>query len=95
MEIRDVFYEASPISWTLVQNNQVDFLVVWGTADEMVDSETQSIRFVTALNRAGNVTRTVPITGAPHFWISEPLDEPHSYTGVLAPKLLRFLAERL
>jgi acetyl esterase/lipase len=95
MEIRDVFYEASPISWTLVQNNQVDFLVVWGTADEMVDSQMQSIRFVTALNRAGNFTRTVPITNAPHYWISEPLDEPHSYTGFVAPKLLRFFAERL
>jgi len=29
------------------------------------------------------------------FWITEPLDEPHSYTGFLAPKLMRFLAERL
>ena len=95
MEIRDIFYEASPISWTTIHNNHVDFLVVWGTADEMVDSEAQSSRFVTALNRAGNFTRTVPITGAPHYWISEPLDEPHSYTGFLAPKLLRFLAQRL
>ena len=28
MEIRDAFYEASPISWTTTQNNHVDFLVV-------------------------------------------------------------------
>jgi acetyl esterase/lipase len=95
MEIRDVFYEASPISWTTIHNNQADFLVVWGTADDMVDFEKQSLPFVTALRRAGNYTRTVPIVGAPHFWIAEPLEEPHSYTGFLAPKLLRFLGERL
>jgi acetyl esterase/lipase len=95
MEIRDVFYEASPISWTTIRNNYVDFLVVWGTADHMVDFKTQSLPFVTALKRPGNFTRTVPIEGAPYFWISEPLEEPHSYTDFLAPKLLRFLKERL
>jgi acetyl esterase/lipase len=95
MEIRDVFYEASPINWTTIRNNYVDFLVTWGTADDMVDFKTQSLPFVTALKRAGNFTRTGPIEGAPHFWISEPLDEPHSYTGFLAAKLLRFLTERL
>jgi acetyl esterase/lipase len=94
MENRDVYYEASPLSWTVTRNNRVDFLVVWGTADDSVDYQTQSIPFVTALKRAGNYTRTVPIEGAPHFWISEPLDEPHSYASFLAPKLLRFLNER-
>ena len=95
MENRDVFYEASPLNWTTIHNNQADFLVVWGTADDMADYRTQSAPFVTALKRAGTYTRTVPIEGAPHFWISEPLDEPHSHTGFLAPKLLHFLAERL
>jgi hypothetical protein len=61
-------------------------------ADEMVDSEAQSVRFVTGLNRAGNFTRTVPITGAPHYWISEPLDEPHSYTGYATSILCRLVA---
>jgi acetyl esterase/lipase len=91
MEIRDVFYEASPLSWTTHHNNQASFLVVWGTADDIVEAESQSIPFVTALKRAGNYTRTVPVEGAPHFWIAEPLDEPHSYAGFLAPKLLHFL----
>jgi acetyl esterase/lipase len=95
MEIRDVFYEASPLSWTTIHNNQAAFLVVWGTADDIVAAEEQSIPFVTALKRAGNYTRTVPIEGAPHFWMWEPLDEPHSFTGFLAPKLLRFLADCL
>ena len=95
MENRDIYYEASPISWTTIHNNKADFLVVWGTADDIADHRTQSIPFVTALKRAGTYTRTVPIEGAPHFWISEPLDEPHSYAGFLAPKLLRFLRVRL
>jgi acetyl esterase/lipase len=95
MEIRDAFYEASPLSWTIIDNNQADFLVVWGTADDIADYQTQSIPFLTALKRAGTYTRTVPIEGAPHFWISEPIDEPHSYSGFLAPRLLRFLNERL
>jgi len=95
MEDRDVYYEASPISWTTIHNNQAAFLVVWSTADDIVDYQAQSVPFVTALKRAGNYTRTVPIEGVPHYWISEPLDEPHSYTSFLAPKLLRFLAERL
>jgi acetyl esterase/lipase len=95
MEIRDTFYEASPLSWTTIHNTQADFLVVWGTADDIADYQTQSIPFLTALKRAGTYTRTVPIEGAPHFWISEPIDEPHSSTGFLAPRLLRFLSERL
>lgn len=95
MEIRDPHYEASPISWTTIHNNQPDFLVVWGTADDSSDHQTQSVPFVTALKRSGTFTRTIPIEGAPHSWISEPLDEPNSYTSFLVPKLLRFLNERL
>src|SRR5262249_59813643 len=49
MEIRDVFYEASPVSWTTIHNNRAAFLVVWGTADDVVDAASQSIPFVTAL----------------------------------------------
>ena len=28
----------------------------------------------------------MPIAGASHLWIGEPLDEPHSYTSFLAPE---------
>jgi acetyl esterase/lipase len=95
MAIRDVFYEASPINWTAFHTNGIPFLVVWGTADDVVEPESQSIPFYTALKRAGNTTWIVSVQGAPHFWIQEPLDEPHSYSGFLAPKLLRFLGEYL
>jgi dipeptidyl aminopeptidase/acylaminoacyl peptidase len=93
--IRDTYYEASPLSWATVHHNQAAFLVVWGTEDDIVDATTQSLPFVTALKRAGFYTRTVPVLGAPHFWIREPLDEPTSYPAFLAPRLLRFLTERL
>ncbi|MBM2811929.1 MAG: esterase/lipase [Chloroflexi bacterium] len=95
MQIRDRFYEASPISWTKFDNNGAAFLVVWGTADDVVDAETQSIPFVTALKRANGFVRTAPIQGAPHYWVHEPLDDPQSYSSFFAPKLMRFLAERL
>jgi len=33
--------------------------------------------------------------GASHYWLTDPIDEPGSYSGFFAPRLLRFLAERL
>jgi hypothetical protein len=35
------------------------------------------------------------VQGAPHYWMNDPIDEPTSYSGFLAPRLLRFLAEKL
>ncbi len=95
MDVPERFIEASPLYWATVHNRHAAFLVVWGTADDVVDPTTQSERFVAALKRADIFTRTVPIVGAPHYWIDEPLDEPTSYTRFLAPRLLRFLAEHL
>jgi acetyl esterase/lipase len=95
MAIRDTYYEASPINWATFHHNQPAFLVVWGTADDIVDATTQSVAFVTALKRADFYVRTVPVLGAPHFWIREPFDDPMNYPAFLAPRLLRFLAERL
>ena len=47
--------------------------------------------------RARN-SRTCVLHGAPHYWLSDPIAEPDgtmSHAGFLAPRLLRFLAERL
>jgi hypothetical protein len=33
--------------------------------------------------------------GAGHYWLNAPLDERGSYTGFFAPRLMRFLAEKL
>jgi hypothetical protein len=53
MESKQLFYEASPLTYTTIDNNQTAFLVVWGTEDDIVDSRSQSEVFVTALKQAG------------------------------------------
>jgi acetyl esterase/lipase len=95
MESKQLFYEASPLTYTTIDNNQTAFLVVWGTEDDIVDPRSQSEVFVRALKQAGFFIRTVIVPGAPHFWMWEPIDEPTSYTGFLAPRLLRFLQSQL
>ena len=95
MESKKLFYEASPLTYTTLDNNHTAFLVVWGTEDDIVDAPSQSGEFVTALKQAGFFVRTVIVPGAPHFWMPDPLDEPGSHTGYLAPRLLRFLQNRL
>jgi acetyl esterase/lipase len=89
------YFEASPVAYTTTHANATSFLVCWGTDDDVVDWKTQSRPFVTALKQAGYFVRLVPVQGAPHFWMYAPIDEPHSYAGFLAPKVLRFLRERL
>ncbi len=39
--------------------------------------------------------RPCVVHGAPHYWLSDPIDEPGSHSGFVAPRLLRFLDERL
>jgi len=39
--------------------------------------------------------RATIVPGAPHYWMNDPIDEPGSLTGFVAPRLLRFLVERL
>jgi acetyl esterase/lipase len=95
MESKQLFYEASPLTYTTIDKNHTAFLVVWGTEDDMADPRSQSEMFVTALKQAGFFVRTVIVSGAPHFWVHDPIDEPTSYTGFLAPRLLRFLQHQL
>src|SRR5262249_50109056 len=95
MESKHIFYEASPFTYTTIERNQTAFLVVWGIEDDVVDARSQSEAFVTALKQAGFFVRTVIVPGAPHFWMWDPLDEPTSFTGFLAPRLLRFLQQQL
>ena len=95
MENRMRYYEASPLTYATQHANKTSFLVSWGTDDDVVEWHTQSRPFVTALKQAGYYVRVVPVHGAPHFWMYDPIDEPHGHSGYLAPKLLRFLKERL
>jgi hypothetical protein len=70
------------------------FLLAWGTEDDIADPG-QSKAFLTALKQARFFVRTVVVPSAPHFWMTDPIEEPGSFTGFLAPRLLRFLAQRL
>ena len=51
--------------------------------------------FTLALKQAGFFVRPCIVQGAPHYWMNDPIEEPTSYSGFLAPRLLRFLAEKL
>ena len=95
MDDRRIYFQSSPLSYAVTANNQLAFLVAYGTEDDIVDRDKQSERFVTALKQAGFPVRSVTVVGAHHSWNSEPLDEPFSYSAMLAPKLLQFLKERL
>lgn len=92
---RRPYIEASPLSHVSARNNATAFLVAWGTDDDVVAPEQQSAVFMEALKQAGHYVRPVVLAGAPHFWIGDPLDEPGSQPGFLAPRLLRFLQAKL
>jgi acetyl esterase/lipase len=92
---RHVYWEASPLSYVTRDNNQTSFLLSWGTEDDIVDRHTQSDHFLLALKQAGFYVRPVVVQGSPHFWAVDPIEEPASFSGFLAPRLVRFLQERL
>ena len=92
---RRIYFDASPISYVSAKNNGTAFLLAWGTEDDVVDHKEQGEAFLEALKQSGHYVRSVVVAGAPHFWIGDPIDEPGSYSGFLAPRLLRFLQARL
>jgi dipeptidyl aminopeptidase/acylaminoacyl peptidase len=92
---RRLYFDASPLSWVTRDVNRTAFMLAWGTEDDIVDRATQSETFLRALKQAGFFARPVIVQGAPHFWTAEPLDEPGSRSGFVAPRILRFLQEKL
>ncbi len=92
MASRKVFFEASPLSYATLDKNSTRFLLIYGREDDIVDTVSQSERFLTALKQAGFFARTIVVPGAGHFWASDPIEEPGSFGAFVAPKLLRFLA---
>jgi len=95
MQDRQVYFDASPLSYASFANNAIGVLLVTGTEDDLVDRKLQTDPFQLALKQAGFFVRPCIVPGAPHYSMSDPIDEPGSYSGFLAPRLLRFLAERL
>jgi acetyl esterase/lipase len=95
MEDRQLYFDASPLSYATFANNAIGVLLVTGTEDDLVDRKVQTDPFQLALKQAGFFVRPCILPGAPHYWMNDPIDEPGSFPGFVAPRLLRFLAERL
>lgn len=95
MENRQLYFDATPISYATVSNNKIAVLLATGTEDDLVDPKEHTGAFQLALKQAGFYVRPCIVQGAPHYWMNDPIDEPGSYSGFLAPRLMRFLAEKL
>jgi len=92
---RKLYFDASPISHALTANNKIAVHLSVGTEDDLVDRRFHTDAFVMALKQAGFFVRTTIVQGAPHYFGGDPIDEPGSFSGVLAPRLMRFLQEKL
>jgi len=95
MENRQLYFDATATSYATLANNKIAVLLATGTADDLVDPAQHTAPFMLALKQAGFFVRPCIVQGAPHYWMNDPIDEPSSYSGFLAPRLMRFLGEKL
>jgi acetyl esterase/lipase len=95
MADRQLYFDASPISYATLANNALAVLLVTGSADDLVEPEQQTDPFLLALKQAGFYVRPCVVTGASHYWMNDPIDDPTGFPAFLAPRLMRFLAEKL
>lgn len=95
MADRQIYFDASPMSYATLANNKLAVMLVTGSADDLVDPKEQNDAFLLALKQAGFYVRPCVVTGAPHYWLNDPIDDPTGFTAFLAPRLMRFLAEKL
>jgi len=89
------YFDASPVNYATFANNRIGVFLSVGTEDDLVDRRAQTDAFLIRLKQANFFVRTCIVQGAPHYWLSDPIDEPGSYSGFMAPRLIRFLKERL
>jgi acetyl esterase/lipase len=92
---RQTYFDASPVSYATYANNAIGVLLATGTEDDLVDPKIQTEPFQLALKQAGFFVRPCIVLGAPHYWMNDPIEEPGGLSGFLAPRLMRFLAEKL
>ena len=90
-----LYFEASSINYATFANNQIGVLLSVGTEDDLVDRRAQTDVFLMKLKQANFFVRPCIVQGAPHYWLNDPIEEPRSYSGFMAPRLVRFLKERL
>jgi len=90
-----LYFDASPINYATFVNNQIGVFLSVGTEDDLVDRRAQTDAFLLRLKQANFFARACIVQGAPHYWVGDPIEEPGSYPGFMAPRLMRFLKERL
>jgi acetyl esterase/lipase len=90
-----LYFDASPVNYVTFANNQIGVFLSVGTEDDLVNRRAQTDAFLLRLKQANFFVRPCIVQGAPHYWLSDPIEEPGSYSGFLAPRLIRFLQERL
>jgi acetyl esterase/lipase len=95
MANRQLYFEASPTSYATVDRNKPEFLIIYGTSDEVVDANTQSLGFQTALRQAQFFAHKVEIPSDGHYWVPDPFSDPASPNEYVGPRLLRFLEKAL
>jgi acetyl esterase/lipase len=95
MDDPQLYFDASPVNYATFANNQLGVFLSVGTEDDLVDRRAQTDVFLMKLKQANFFVRTCIVQGAPHYWLSDPIEEPGSYCGFMAPRLVRFLNERL
>src|SRR5881398_3745907 len=95
MDDPQCYFDASPINYATFANNQIRVFLAVGTEDDLVNRRAQTDAFLMRLKQANFFVRTCIVQGAPHYWLNDPIEEPASYSGFLAPRLVRFLSERL
>jgi acetyl esterase/lipase len=89
------YFDASPINYATFANNHIGVFLSVGTDDDLVNRRAQTDAFLLRLKQANFFVRPCIVQGAPHYWLSDPIEEGGSYSGFLAPRLIRFLQERL
>ena len=90
MENRQIYFDASPISYAVTANNQTAVFLACGTEDDLVDRRANTDAFLTALKQAGFFARTLILQGAGVTGMNDPIDEPtelHRFHGT-APAAL-------
>jgi acetyl esterase/lipase len=94
MKDRGIYFDASPAAYATVDRNRTRYLLLHGLEDDIVDPK-QATGFLNLLKQAGFNANIILVPGAGHAWINEPVDEPSSFSGQVAPRVLRFLKAAL
>ena len=91
-----LYFDASPINYATFANNQMGVFLSGGHRGRSGrPAQRRPTCSCCALKQANFFVRPCIVQGAPHYWLSDPIDEPGSYSGFMAPRLMRFLKERL